>query len=119
MRSALASAHLGMVRLFPGALSWVPARRRRQLRPDTATGGSTGPHTRVLARNEPQFHAWLGQNVSPVERRGYAYLARAQDLEEFRGRVLVLPGARGRADVAEVVEAVEARVHCGAVRWAA
>jgi len=115
MRTAWTRAHLGMVKMFPRALSWVPPRRRRQVRPE----GAVGPHTRVLARDEPHFHAWLGQNVPARERRRYAYLASPHDLTGFRGRVLVLSGSGRRTDATDVVAAVEARVQCGAVRWAA
>jgi hypothetical protein len=115
MRSALTTVHLGMVQLFPRVLSWVPPRRRGQLR----TTQSDGPHTRVLAPDEARYWAWLGQNVPPGDRSGYAYLAHVSDLDGFRGQVRVLRGAASRKDAPELVEAIEARVNCGAVRWAA
>lgn len=115
MKGALTFAHLNMVRMFPGIVSWVPRRRRERVRTDN----DHGPHTRVMARDEARFHAWLGQNVPAGERSDYAFLAGPDDLDHFRGRVLVLPGAWSRPDANEMVELVEARVHCGAVRWAA
>lgn len=115
MNGAMTFAHLSMVRMFPGVISWVPRRRRGRVRTDDYRG----PHTRVMARDEARFHAWLGQNVSAADRAGYAFLEGPADLERFRGRVLVLPGAWSHPDASEMVDLIEARVHCGAVRWAA
>ncbi len=115
MNGTIAKLHLNVVQRFPRALSWIPPRRRNQVR----TGNPAGPHTWVLARDEARFHAWLGQNVPAAERKGYAYLADPEELEGFRGPVLVLPGAWRRTDAAPMVDAIEKRVHCGAVRWAA
>lgn len=115
MKGALAIMHLNMVHMFPRFLSWVPPRRRKQVR----HADSGRPHTLVLARDLPRYHAWLGQNVPAAERKDYAFLSGEDDLEGFRGRIALLPGAWRRPDVGEVVEAVEPRVQCGAVRWAA
>ena len=115
MRYAMAVMHLSIARHFPQIMSWVP-RRRRAAGPHAA---NDGPDTLVLARSEPAFHAWLGLNIPAGERRRYAYLAAPEDLRGFRGRVLVLPGAAARHDASDLVEAIEPRVQCGAVRWAA
>jgi len=107
--------HLGMVRSFPGAFSWVPRRRRGQVS-HTQNGAVD---TLVLSRNEAAFYAWRGRTVPAGDRSRFAYLASAEDLVGFRGRVLVLPGAWTREDVTTLVEAIEPRVQCGMMSWAA
>jgi hypothetical protein len=74
--------------------------------------------TLVFAKSEAAFYAWVGQNVPADERARYEYLTH-ETLEGFRGRVLVISGAWARKDVAELVEAVEPRVQCGMLKWAA
>ena len=115
MKHAMAAMHLSMVRRFPGALSWVPRRRRGQ----TRRPEGSGPDILVLARSEGTFLAWLGQNVEVSERSRYAFLATEDDLRGFRGTVLVRPGAWERDDVHELLDAIGPRVHSGCMSWAA
>lgn len=114
MKSALALMHLNMVHRFPAALSWVPRRRRGQAQGERRNELDT----LVFAKSEAAFYAWLGQNVPAAERAQYEYLTQ-ESLKEFRGRVLVISGASARKDAAELVEAVEPRVQCGMLKWAA
>ena len=115
MSSAIAAVHLNMVQRFPRAFSWVPRRRRRQV----AHNIDAGPDTVVMAKSEPSFYAWVGQNVAPKDRSRFAYLASEDELVDFRGRVLVLPGAWNRKDAATLVQAIEPRVQCGQLSWSA
>ena len=115
MSSAMAALHLGMVQRFPRAFSWVPQRRRKQV----AHNIDAGPEVLVLAKSEPVYYAWVGQNVAPENRSRYAYLASREALVDFRGHVLVLPGAWNRKDAPALVEAIEPRVQCGQLSWAA
>lgn len=115
MNGAVAALHLGMVQRFPRIVSWVPRRRRAQVR----CNAQSGPDTLVLAKSEAAFYAWLGQKVPASERSRYTFLASTETLKGFRGRVLVLPGAWARKDAAELVEAIEPRVQCGRLQWAA
>jgi len=115
MSSALAMLHLSMVHKFPRAFSWVPRRRRGQV----GHADEGGIDTLVLAKDAPAFYAWLGQNVTPKDRSRYAYLESEMTLPGFRGRVLVLRGGWSREDAAALVRAIEPRVQCGTLSWAA
>ena len=115
MKHAISVMHLNMVRRFPGVLSWVPRRRRRQVR----GADESGPDTLVLARNEGTYLAWLGQNVPVGERSRYAYLASVEDLRDFRGTVLLRPGGWSRQDIVELLDVIEPCVHSGRMAWAA
>ena len=114
MKGTVAALHLGMVQRFPRLVNWVPRRRRAQVR----SYNESGPDTMVIARSEAAFYAWLGQRPAH-ERSRYAYLDSPEQLTEFRGRVYVLKGGWARKDAVQLVEAVEPRVQCGYVRWAA
>jgi len=115
MSSTLAVLHLSMVRRFPRAFSWVPRRRRGQVK-----HGSEGElNTLVLAKNAAAFYAWLGSHVPAAERGRYSYIESEKTLSGFQGRVLVLSGGWARHDVAELVGAIEPGVQCGRLSWAA